>query len=76
MDVQMLLYLVELTDCRVSCVNEKDFYDRYPYKESKNELYHMEKLKYLTLKVGSGEITAIGVNKLAIDFYEKHNSAR
>jgi hypothetical protein len=72
MNVDMLRYLVELSNGEVDAVDVEKFYSRYPETgQVKADLLKMSRAGYLSVVEGDNRISLIGVNRKAIDYFRR-----
>lgn len=70
MNTEMLKYLVELSNGEVDVINTNAFFNRFPKSSSTdNDLRTLKNLGFISLNNADNEISCIGVNKKAIDYF-------
>lgn len=71
MNINMLKYLVELSNGEVDSINVDTFFNRFPKSAStNNDLRTLKNLGFISILDSDNEIFCIGVNKKAIDYFK------
>lgn len=71
MNVQMLKYLVELSDNQVDSIDLEAFYKKFPNSPATSEdLYRLKRLGYISILDGDNSIDDVGVNQKALDYFK------
>lgn len=70
MNTKMLKTLVDLAGGEVDVIDTNEFFSRYPRCTStENDLNVLENYGFVSLLHGDNQVTEIGVNKKAIDYF-------
>lgn len=70
MNIELLKYLVELSNNQVDVIDHVKFFQRYPVEIYEADLRYLKNLGYITLLNADNKIVNIGVNKKAIDYFK------
>lgn len=72
MNVKMLRFLVELSHGEIDCVDVSAFFAHFPNnRDTMRELKLLEQSGYISLLHSDDETSEIGINKKAIDYFNK-----
>ncbi|MBD5394996.1 MAG: hypothetical protein HDR71_12205 [Lachnospiraceae bacterium] len=71
MNIDMLKYLVELSNGEVDVINTNTFFEHFPKSSSTNkDLQTLKSLGFISLLNADNEISCIGINQKAIDYFK------
>lgn len=71
MNTKMLKYLVDLSNGTIDVINANTFFNRFPKCPStNNDLRTLKHLGFISILDADNEISSIGVNKKAIDYFK------
>lgn len=74
MNINMLRYLVELSNRQVDVININDFFAKYPdCGSTTDDLKALESYGYISLLFGDNHVCDIGVNQRGIDYIKKRS---
>lgn len=72
MNIELLKYLVSLSNNEVDVINTLQLFEKYPEENYANDLYSFERLGFISILLGDDHIQAIGVNQKAIDYIKNY----